>query len=256
MILLKTTLLKKTVNDKLAAKVNNFDTSDFVLKTKYQTHKAELEKKIPDVTDFVKKSKFTELEKEIPDISSLATKTALTAAENKIPSVSSLVKKTDYNTKISELEKKLTDHNHDTYFTTPEFNILTAIVFNARLAQANLITETDFDVKLSGVNGKTTSNKPKHLAVENELKKLKTFDSIYFRGKSHFEEDGTKNYLEFQPIYRDFKVLANTKYILSWKFKGLSDETIKPPAISDNSLSPLIDYLDNKKKLKFNGGCL
>ena len=43
--------------DKLAAKVNNIDTSDFVLKTKYQTDKTELEKKIPDVTHFVIKNK-------------------------------------------------------------------------------------------------------------------------------------------------------------------------------------------------------
>ena len=45
--------------DKLVAKVNNIDASDFVLKTKYQTDKAELEKKIPNVTDFVKKIKLT-----------------------------------------------------------------------------------------------------------------------------------------------------------------------------------------------------
>ena len=43
--------------DKLSAKVNNIDTSTFVLKTKYQTDKTELEKKIPDITDFVKKKK-------------------------------------------------------------------------------------------------------------------------------------------------------------------------------------------------------
>ena len=49
--------------DKLAAKVNNIDTSDFVLKTRYQTDKIELEKKIPDVTYFVKKIRLTELEK-------------------------------------------------------------------------------------------------------------------------------------------------------------------------------------------------
>ena len=72
--------------DELAAKVNNIDTSAFVLKTKYQTDKTELEKKIPDVTDFVKKTKLTELENKIPDVSSLATKTALTAVKNKIPS--------------------------------------------------------------------------------------------------------------------------------------------------------------------------
>ena len=84
------------------------------------------------MTDFVKKRKLTELENKIPNVSSLATKTALTAVENKIPSVSNLVKKTDYNTKVTEIEKKLTDHNHDKYITTPEFNTLAADVFNAR----------------------------------------------------------------------------------------------------------------------------
>ena len=87
-------LLKKTVYDKLAAKVNNIDTSDFVLKTTYQTGRIiELENKVPDVTDFFKKTKLTELENKIPDVSSLATKTALTVVENEIPSVSGLVKK-------------------------------------------------------------------------------------------------------------------------------------------------------------------
>ena len=91
------------------------------------------------MSDFVKKTKLTELENKIPDVSSLARKTALTAAENEIPSVSSLVKKTDYDTKISELEKKLIDHDHGKYITNPEFNNLAAGVFNARLPQANLI---------------------------------------------------------------------------------------------------------------------
>ena len=119
------------------------------MKTKYQTEKAELEKKIPDLTNFVQKTKLTELESKIPDVNSLATKTALTAVENKIANVSSLVKKkANYNTKTSELVKKLSDHNHGRYITTPEFNTLYAVVFNARLPQANLITKTDFDAKL------------------------------------------------------------------------------------------------------------
>ena len=46
----KNDVVKKTVYDKLVAKANNIDTSDFVLKTKYNTDKTELEKKIPDVT--------------------------------------------------------------------------------------------------------------------------------------------------------------------------------------------------------------
>ena len=53
----KNNVVRKAVYDKLAAKANNIDTSDFVLKTKYETDKTELEKKIPNVTDFVKKHK-------------------------------------------------------------------------------------------------------------------------------------------------------------------------------------------------------
>ena len=48
-------MLLKKLYDKLVTKVNNIDTSDFVLKTKYNTDKSELENKIPNVTDFVKK---------------------------------------------------------------------------------------------------------------------------------------------------------------------------------------------------------
>ena len=90
--------------------------------------------KIPDVTDFVvKKTNLTELENKISDVSSLAKKAALTTAENKISSVSNLVKKADDNTKITEIENKLNNHNHDKYITTPDFNKLAANVFNARL---------------------------------------------------------------------------------------------------------------------------
>ena len=69
-------MVKKTVYDQLVAKVNNIDTSDIMLKTKYNTDKTELEKKTPSVTDFAKKVKLTELENKIPDISSLAITTA------------------------------------------------------------------------------------------------------------------------------------------------------------------------------------
>ena len=59
------------------------------------------------------------------------------------------------------------------------------------------------------------------------MKKLKTFDSSYFIGKSLFEEDGTQNYLVFQSRCRYFKIivgLGRGNYIYYWKFKGLSDE--------------------------------
>ena len=60
----KNDVFKKTLYNKLVAKVDNTDTSDFVLKTKYQTGKTKLAKKTPCVTDFVKEAKLTELEKE------------------------------------------------------------------------------------------------------------------------------------------------------------------------------------------------
>ena len=151
----------------------------------------------------------------------------VTSTENKVPSVSNLVKKTDYNTKVTVIENKLNNHNHDKYINTSEFNKLATDVFNARLAQANLITKTDFDAKLSNLNRKITQNKSKHLLLENELNKLKTFDFGYFIGKSHFGEDGTQNYLVFQPMYRYFKMITNTSYVSSWKSKGLSCESIK-----------------------------
>ena len=114
----------------------------------------------------LKKQKLAELENKISDVSSLATKTALIAVENKLPSVSNLVKKTDYNTKVTEIQNKLNNHNHDKYITTPEFNNLAADFFNARLAEANLITKTDFDAKLSRINREITKNKTENLLVK------------------------------------------------------------------------------------------
>ena len=76
--------------------------------------------------------------------------------------------------KITEIDNKLNNHNHEKYITTLEFNTLAADVFNARLAQTNLITKTDFDATFSSVNRKITANISKNLIVKNELNKLKT----------------------------------------------------------------------------------
>ena len=64
------------------------------------------------------------------------------------------LKKTGYNTKITDVESKLNNHNHDKYITTPEFNKLAADVFNARITQTKLITKKDFDAKLSSISRK------------------------------------------------------------------------------------------------------
>ena len=98
------------------------------------------------------------------------------------------------------------------------------------------------------------------MLVENEFKKIKTFGSIYFRGKSPFEEDGMQNYLAFQPIKRYFKLIAgvgNGSYIYYWKSNGLSDERINSIKTSDYGITPYLSYYDtNKIRVKFDGGCL
>ena len=94
-------------------------------------------------------------------------------------------------------------------------------------------------------------NKSKRLLLENELKKLKTFNSSYFIGKSHFEEDDAQNYLLFQPLNKYFKLITNTSSISSWKCEGLSNENIDPPT---TRLS--INYVGNKIRVKFTGSCL
>ena len=50
--------------------------------------------------------------------------------------------------------------------------------------------------------------------------------------------------------------MTNTKYISSWQSKGLSDETIKPPATSDYKLSPQLSYFGTKTRVEFKGTCL
>ena len=80
-----------------------------------------------------------EIKNKIPNTNKLATTTALNAVENKIPNISNLVKKNYYNTKISEIENKITtDHDHNKQITTHDSKKLTAESFTARLAQANL----------------------------------------------------------------------------------------------------------------------
>ena len=90
------------------------------------------------------------------------------------------------------------------------------------------------------------------------MKKLKTFDSSFFIGKSHFQEDGTQNYLVFQPIERYFKRngVSSGDYIYFWKSKGFSDERINFITGSNKSVTPKLSYYGNKIRVQFSGSCL
>ena len=117
-----------------------------------------------------------------------------------------------------------------------------------------MITKTDFDAKLLGLNRKITKNKTDHLIFQNELNKLKTFDSSYFIGKNDFENDGTRNYLVFQPIGNYLKFNSKTGLLSGFESKGLSDKIIRPP---DTSLGPTPGFEnDGKRYFIFKGSCL
>ena len=146
----KNDVAKKDVYDKLVAKVDNINTSGFVLKTKCGTDKSKLENKIPKVTDFVKKASLTELENKFPDISNLATKTALLAVENKITDVTNLATKTE----LTVVENKIHDAS----------SLVQKTDYNTRVAE--------IDNKVSSFDGKIAENKKKNVYIENELKKI------------------------------------------------------------------------------------
>ena len=80
---------------------------------------------------------------------------------------------------------------------------------------------------------KITANKTKHFLNDNDLS--------YYRGKQYFDEgSGIQNYLVFLPMGKYFKLNSVVGVIdraLSWQSKGISNESIKPPGTSNNSLN-------------------
>ena len=188
-----------------------------------------VESKVPNINGLATKTELTTVENKIPDISNLVTKTELTNLSNTVPDISTLIKKSDSDTKIREIENKC-------YWCCIWLKIGTSKCYYKR----------NFDEKIN--------------EVEKHIKKLQTFDWGYFIGKSYFGENGTQSYLIFQPIFRYFKISTinnNTTYVLSWKSKGLSDETIKLTTTSDNSLTPTLSYYyPSKIRVKVAGSCL
>ena len=108
----------------------------------------------------------------------------MSEVENKIPDTCSLVTTTVFYTKIGEIGNEIP--HHDKYITTQEFNKLTTEKFAARLAQANLLSKTDFDYKLISFNRKITQNKTKYLEVLKKLNSLTTKDYNFFLRQNVF----------------------------------------------------------------------
>ena len=198
-----------------------------------------------------------------------------------MPNTSNLVKKADYNTKISKIENKLaTDHNHDKYINTQDFNKLTSESFNARLAKsdlaskrdiANFVKKTDFDDKLKNMNKNVTSNKTKHAIVENELNELSekvkaistkglTKDLInkfsILNGAKYFSSGIFQNYLVFIPAKKYIKYFSGTTRINSWKSIGMSEKIIENITKSYSNFA--LTFVDHHllPDMNFNGHCL
>ena len=101
-----------------------------------------------------------------------------------------------------------------------------------------------------GLIEKLLQTKQKNLLIDNELKKLK--EKII--GKSHFDEGGAQNYLVFQRILKYFTL--NSNWITKRESKGLSNENLEVVSISDNTLTPSVNYYGDKVRLRFTGSVL
>ena len=91
-----------------------------------------------------------------------------------------------------------------------------------------MATKTNFDAKLKALSDRVTKNKSKHLLLDNELKKLKMFDTDYFEGKNYFEgDDGAQNTLVFQvkSIYFGHETISTICYG-TWKSKDISNQSL------------------------------
>ena len=231
----KNDVVKKTDYNKLV-----IDTSDLVKKTDYNTKITEIEDKIPDNSSYVKKTdyntKITEIEDKIHDTSNLATKTALTTVENKISDTSNLAAKTT----LITVENKIPDIS----------NLATKIALNTvenKVPDINsLVEKIDYNVENAG--------------IKLNINKLQGYDLSYFKGKQYFDGgSGKQNYLVFLPMRKYFQlnsVVGVTGYVLSWKCKGLSNESIKPSTTSNNSLNPRLSYYGTKVRVQFTKICL
>ena len=231
----KNDIVKKAAYNNLVAKVDNIDTNDFLLKAKYDTDKAELEKKIPNTSNLATKTVLTIVENKIPDTSNFATKTVLTTVENKIPDISNLATKT----LVNKVDNRIPDIGNlatKAALTTVEDKIPNI---------SNLVKKSDYNTKIS---------------IGNNVNKLQAYDLSYFRGKQYFDEgNGKQNHLVFLPMRKYFKlntVVDVIDRVLSWQSKGLSNESIKPPTTSNNSLNPRLSYYGSKIRVQFTRSCL
>ena len=182
----------KNVTSGLSSLKSKVDKSDI---GKLETTPVDLSK-LSDVikNDVVKRIEHGELVKKVDNI--------------KTTDTSDLVKKPEYDTKIGKIEKKILDHNHDKYVTTPKFNKLMLDNLAARLNQANLASENDISefINSSDLDKKieTLASKAELKVEKDKIEKLETYDSSIFISQSYFFNERSQNFLKFLPILNNF----------------------------------------------------
>ena len=265
----KNEVVKKTEFNTLKTKVDNIDTDDYVLKTKYDSEIGNLQLKIPDIDGIAQSStlnsKLTELENKIPDVKNFATKSDIISAENKIPDIKNSASKTKVTVKylknkipnVSNLVLK-TDYARE--ITKIKNDYVTNAALDAR--HKNLVQKTTFESEFKKNDDKVSVNSSNVLTYEHKLKQRDDTindierDASYFRGKNYFGDDGMQNYFVFQPMYKYFKKVIdstdNTVYVHYWQSKGLSDGKINAPGTSSsNDQAPILEYGGTGIRLKF-----
>ena len=136
-----------------------------------------------------------------------------------------LVKRTDYNAKILDIEAKS--------FSSSDYNQFKGEIRDANIKEKGLVGKFDISwfKNKSNLDKKITTLaiKVELEAQEDKITSLKVFAFRCFRGKSHFEDDETQNYLALQPVYNYFKAIANGNKVTAQKPMELSGESIKHP---------------------------
>ena len=228
------------------SKLSDVVKNDVIKKDVYNAKIKNVEDKISDITNLAANTnlnaKINEVKKEIPSITNLATTAFLNAKINevkgKIPNITNLASiTTTLTTVVNKIPKNkiTTDHNHDRYITTQEFNKLTSEHFTARLKQTNLasksnianfVKKADFDNKLKDVTSNKNelnelSKKVKAISTKGLTKDLINKFSI-LSGAKYFPLGICQNYLVFIPAIKNIKYYSDTTRIESWKSNGMS----------------------------------
>ena len=109
---------------------------------------------------------------------------------------------------------------------------------------SNLVKNSDLKTKYA-----TLATKSDLKELQDKIGKLQVFDSSCYCSKRYFEDDDKKLFSVSRSLYLLQKI-ANCKHILEWKSKEWYDDSIKPPATSNNSLAPALNYINTKLRVK------